>query len=269
MQLTDWPVELCNELVNRGSRVIVYDNRDVGLSTKFDAADMPDFGAITKALAGGKPAPLPYTLYDMAADAVGLLDALGIKQAHIAGASMGGMIAQMVATKYPERTRSLTSIMASDGRPGLPIVAKPERFPQTPPPGPNTSKEAYIEHQVKIRTVLAGRKYAPDEKELTRKISRDVERSFCIPCDARQSAASLVAASEDRRAQLKTIRVPTVVVHGDEDPLVPLEAGRDVAANIRGADLRIIPGMGHDLPPALVATVADAITVAASRADRK
>jgi pimeloyl-ACP methyl ester carboxylesterase len=269
MQLTGWPKELCDELVNRGYRVIIYDNRDTGLSTKFEAAGMPDFAAVIKAAASGKPAPLPYTLYDMAADAVGLLDTLGIKQAHIAGVSMGGMIAQIVAVEYPERTLSLTSMMAPDGKPGLPIVAKPDRLPKTPPPGPDTSKEMYIEHQVKVRTALAGPKYVPNQKELVRKISRDVERSFCIPCDARQSAASLFTSLEDRRAKLKTIRVPAVVVHGDEDPLVPLEAGRDVAANIPGAEFRVVPGMGHDIPPALVPAVADAITAAASRAGNK
>jgi pimeloyl-ACP methyl ester carboxylesterase len=269
MQLTGWPVELCEELVQRGYRVIVFDNRDIGLSTRFDAAGMPDFAAVLKAAAEGKAAPLPYTLYDMAADAVGLLDALGIKKAHIAGASMGGMIAQIVATDYPERVLSLTSMMASDGKPGLPIVAKPERFPQTPPPGPDAGKQAYIDHQVKVRMALAGPKYAPDRDELLHKVARDVERSFCIPCETRQSAAALFAALEDRRARLRTLRVPTVVVHGDEDPIVPLEAGRDVAANIPGAELRVISGMGHDIPKALVKTVAGAIAAAASRAPRQ
>ena len=266
MQLTGWPVELRQELVKRGYRVVVFDNRDVGLSTRFDEAGLPDFAAVMKARAEGKPAPLPYTLYDMAADAVGLLDALGVRQAHIAGVSMGGMIAQLVATDHPEHTLSLTTMMASDGKPGLPIIAKPERLPQTPPPGPDAGRQAYIDYQVKVRTAIAGPKYVPDEQELIRKISRDVERSFCIPCEARQGAASLFTALEDRRAKLKTIRVPTVVVHGDEDPLVPVEAARDVAATIPGAELRLIPGMGHDIPPALVTAVADAITTAATRA---
>jgi pimeloyl-ACP methyl ester carboxylesterase len=269
MQLTGWPKELRDELVKRGYRVVVFDNRDIGLSTKFDDAGLPDFGAVMKAAAEGTPAPLPYTVYDMAADAIGLLGALGIKQAHIVGVSMGGMIAQIVATNYPERTLSLTTMMASDGKPGLPIIAKPERFPQTPPPGPDAAKQAYVEYQVKVRSAMAGPKYAPSEQDLTRKILAEVERSFCIPCEARQGAASLFTALEDRRARLETIRVPTVVVHGDEDPLVPLEAGRDVAAHIRGAELRVIPGMGHDIPPALVTTVADAISAAASRARRR
>jgi len=269
MQLTGWPRELCHELVERGYRVVVFDNRDIGLSTKFEDAGIPDFAAVAKAAAEGRPAPLPYTLYDMAADAVGLLEALGIKQAHIAGVSMGGMIAQIVATDYPQRTLSLTTMMASDGKPGLPIIAKPERLPQIPPPGPDAGRQAYIDYQVKMRLAIAGPKYVPNEQDLIRRISRDVERSFCIPCEARQSAASLFGALEDRRAKLATIRVPTVVVHGDEDPLVPVEAGRDVAAHIPAAELRIIPGMGHDIPQALVTTVADAISAAASRGGRK
>jgi len=269
MQLTGWPAELCHELVKRGYRVIIYDNRDIGLSTKFDAAGVPDFGAVAKAAAEHKPAPLPYTLYDMAADAVGLLDALGIKRANVAGASMGGMIAQIVATNYPERTRSLTSMMAPDGKPGLPIVARPERFPQAPPPGPNANKQTYVDYQVKVRMALAGPKYVPDENELIRNVSRDVERSFCIPCEARQGAASLFTALEDRRAKLKTIRVPTMVVHGSEDPLVPVDASRDVAATIPGAELRVLTGMGHDMPPGLVGAVAEAIATAASRAGSK
>src|SRR5262249_53351501 len=125
-QLTAWDVELCEELVKRGYRVIRFDSRDVGLSTRFDDAGIPDFAAVVAAAEAGKPAPLPYTLYDMARDAVGLLDALGIKKAHIAGPSMGGMIGQIIAAEHPDRTLSLTSIMASSGKPsgkpGLPIA---------------------------------------------------------------------------------------------------------------------------------------------------
>ena len=129
-----WHVELCEELVKRGYRVIRYDNRDVGLSTKFDSAGMPDFAAVVAAAQAGKPAPLAYTLYDMAKDAIGLLDALGIRKAHIAGPSMGGMIGQIIAADYPDRVLSLTSIMASSGKPGLPLFAKPDVVAKIPPP---------------------------------------------------------------------------------------------------------------------------------------
>ncbi len=266
MQLTGWPVELCQELARRGYRVVIYDNRDIGLSTKLNTEGPPDFAAVVQAAMSGKPAPLPYTLYDMARDAVGLLDALAIKKAHIAGASMGGMIAQIVATNNPERTLSLTSMMATDGKPGLPIVAKPERMANIPPPGPAADQKAYIERQVKTWQAIGSPAYPVNEPLLRQRITRDVERSYCPPCEARQGAASLFTALEDRRAKLKSIHVPVVVIHGAEDPLVPVEAGRDVAASIPGAELRIIPGMGHDLPPALVKTFADAIAAAASRA---
>ena len=266
MQLTDWPPELCQELAKRGYRVVIYDNRDVGLSTKFDAAGKPDFAAVVQAVMAGKPAPLPYTLYDMAKDAVGLLDALAIRKAHIVGMSMGGIIAQIVATNYPERTLSLTSMMATDGKPGLPIVAKPERMAKIPPPGPDDNRKAYIARQVKILEAIESPDYATDEAAILAKVNRDVERSYCPACEARQSGASLYTGLEDRRAKLKTIQAPVVVVHGAEDPVVPLEAGRDVAANIPGAELRIIPGMGHQIPLALVGTFADAIAAAAARA---
>ena len=138
-QLTAWPVELLDELVKRGYRVVIYDNRDVGLSTKFDKAGKPDMEAIFKALEAGKPSPMPYTLDDMANDAVGLLDALGIKKAHIVGVSMGGMIAQVVAADHPEHTLSLVSIMATSGNPAMPFPAKPDEVAKIPKEGLNES----------------------------------------------------------------------------------------------------------------------------------
>jgi pimeloyl-ACP methyl ester carboxylesterase len=157
-------------------------------------------------------------------------------------------------------------MMATDGRPGLPLVAKPELMANIPPPGPDANKKAYIERQVKTWQAIGSPAYPTSEAVLRQRITRDVERSYCPPCEARQGAASLFTALEDRRAELKSIRAPTVVIHGAEDPLVPVEAGGDVAASIPAAELRIIPGMGHDIPPALVKTFADAITAAASRA---
>src|SRR5262245_33201234 len=207
-QLTLWPVEVCEELVKRGYRVIRYDNRDIGLSTRFDSAGMPDFTAVVAAAKAGKPAPLPYTLYDLAKDAVGLLDALGIKRAHIAGPSMGGMIAQIIAAEHPDRVLSLTSIMASSGKPGVPLLAKPEVLPKIPPPAPEGDKKAYIERQIKLLQ-LSGSPRAPiDEKILRAWVTRDVERSYHPAGEARHAAASLFAVYEDRRAKLKTIKVP-------------------------------------------------------------
>src|SRR5262245_19236288 len=265
-QLTAWHVELCEELVKRGYRVIRYDNRDIGLSTHFDAAGMPDFAAVVLAAQAGKPAPLPYTLYDLAKDAVGLLDALAIKKAHIAGPSMGGMIAQIIAAEHPDRVLSLTSIMASSGKPGVPLFAKPEVLGKIPPPGPEGDKKAYIDRQIKLLEQIGSQRAPIDEMVLRQWVTRDVERSYHPAGEARHAAASLFAVYEDRRAKLKTIKAPTVVVQGDDDPLVPLEACRDVAESIPGAEFRLLRGMGHVLPPALNKDIADAITAAASRA---
>jgi pimeloyl-ACP methyl ester carboxylesterase len=265
-QLTMWHVELCEELVRRGYRVIRYHNRDVGLSTKFDSAGMPDFAAVVAAAQAGKPAPLAYTLYDMAKDAVGLLDALGVRMAHIAGPSMGGMIGQIMAADYPDRVLSLTSIMASSGKPGLPLFAKPEVVAKIPPPAREGDKEGYIEYRIKMLQYIGSPRTPIDDKVLREWATRDVERSYNPVGEARHAAAALFLNYEDRRPKLKTVKAPTVVVQGEDDPLVPLEGARDVASNIPGAEFRLLPGMGHVLPPALVKDIADAITAAASRA---
>jgi len=267
-QLTAYPVELCEELVRRGYRVIRYDNRDVGLSTKFEAAGKPDYAAIDRALKAGQTPPLPYTVNDMAKDAVGLLDALGIKKAHIVGVSMGGAIAQLVAADYPEHTLSLTSIAASSGNPDLP-KPKPEVFGALLAPVPAAGDwEAIAAYRVKIGQAIGSPGYPTDEKTLREKALQAAKRSWYPEGAERQAAAAFVAdlgGLNDRRAKLKTIKAPTVVVHGSDDPLVPVEAGRDVAANIPGSELRIIPGLGHDFPVALVGKFADAIAAAAAR----
>jgi len=265
-QLTLWPVDLCEELVRRGYRVIRYDNRDIGLSTHFDAAGPPDFAAVMAAAQAGKPSPLPYTLYDMAKDAVGLLDALGIKKAHIAGPSMGGMIGQIIAAEHPDRTLSLTSMMAGSGKPGLRDYAKPVVLAKIPAPAPVGDKQAYIEQRIKVFQLIGSPRAPIDEKILREWVTRDVERSYYPAGEARQAAAALHASYEDRRPKLKTIKVPTVVVHGEDDPIIPVEASRDVAANIAGAEFRLIPELGHIFPPAKVKDVADAIAAAATRA---
>lgn len=267
-QLTVWNAELCEELVRRGYRVIRFDNRDVGLSTKFETAGKPDYAAIGEALKTGRPAPLAYTLADMAKDAVGLLDALKIRKAHIVGFSMGGAIAQLVAADYPERTLSLTSIGASSGNPALP-KPKPEVFAAlltTPPAAGND--EAIVAYRLKIERAIGSPVYPTDEKTIRERTLRDAGRSWYPAGAERQAAAAFVADSGgmDRRAKLRTIKAPTVVLHGADDPLVPLTDGKDVAANIKGSELRVISGLGHDLPLALVKDFADAITAAAAKA---
>jgi pimeloyl-ACP methyl ester carboxylesterase len=264
-QLTAWPSELIEELTQRGYRVLIYDNRDVGLSTKFDKAGTPDAKAVIEAKMAGKPSPLPYTLDDMANDAVGLLDALGIKKAHIVGVSMGGMIAQLVAADLPEHTLSLTSIMSTSGNPQVPFPARPEVISKMPRPAPEGDEQALVANAVKAIQIMAGPVYPPDETRIRSLITRSMKRSADRAGMARHNALAALGLFDDRRAKLKTIKAPTVVVHGAEDPLMSLEGGKDTAASIPGAELRIIPGMGHDLPIPLAKTLADAITAAASR----
>jgi pimeloyl-ACP methyl ester carboxylesterase len=265
-QLTAWPIELIEDLVRRGYRVVIYDNRDVGLSTKFDKAGVPDTNAVIEAQIAGKPSPLPYSLDDMAKDAVCLLDALGIKKAHIVGVSMGGMIAQLVAADYPEHTHSLTSIMSTSGNPAVPFPAKPEALSKMPKPAPEGDNEAIIANAVKAVQIMAGPVYPPDEQRIRALVARSLSRSSYRAGMARHNALSALGLYVDRRPKLKTIKVPTVVVHGADDPLMSVEGGKDTAVNIPGADLRIIPGMGHDLPIPLAKTIADAIAAAATRA---
>ena len=263
-QLTVWQEDLCHDLVERGYRVVRFDNRDVGLSTKFDEAGMPDMAAIFGALMTGAKPAAPYSLDDMAADAVGLLDALEIERAHIVGASMGGMIAQLVAANHPERALSLTSIMSTTGNPALP-QAKPEAMEVLmAPAAPADDVEAMVARGMKAWTTIGSPGYRTEDETLRANVLRDVKRSYYPVGTARQMAA--IVANGDRREKLKNIAVPTVVLHGADDPLVPVEGGKDTAASIPGAELRIVPGMGHDFPASLVQVFADAISAAASRA---
>jgi pimeloyl-ACP methyl ester carboxylesterase len=214
-------------------------------------------------LAAGKRPSAAYTLTDMAADAAGVLQALDVKRAHIVGASMGGMIAQLVAAKHPGQTLSLTSIMSSTGNPGLP-PAKPEAMAVLLTRADPADFEAFLAHGVKAQKTIGSPRYPANEAELRERIIVDFKRAYYPDGFSRQMAAIL--ASGDRREDLKRVTAPTVVLHGADDPLVPLDGGKDTAANIRGADLRVVPGMGHDLPEALFPVVVEAVEAAASRA---
>jgi pimeloyl-ACP methyl ester carboxylesterase len=262
-QLTLWPIELCEALVARGFRVIRYDNRDIGLSTKFDHAGVPDMAALMMASFTGTKPDVAYTLDDMAADAAGLLDALGIDRAHIVGASMGGMIAQMVAATYPERTLSLTSIMSTTGNPAIP-PARPEAMAVLTNRPATADPDALVAFSVNAARVIGSPAYPASEERLLTRVRADLQRSYSPTGYMRQMAA--VVGGGDRRARLSAITAPTLVIHGDADPLVSVEGGRDTAASIKGAELLIIPGMGHDLPLELVETIADAIAGVVSRA---
>jgi pimeloyl-ACP methyl ester carboxylesterase len=260
-QMISWVPELCELFVQKGFYVIRFDNRDVGLSTKFDDAGVPNvMQIVTKARNGEKIDP-PYTLEDMADDAVALLDALNIEKAHVCGASMGSMIAQVIAYRHPSRVLSLVSIMGSTGNPELP-EPKPEAMQVLVVPMPS-KRERYIKESVKRWRVLWG-SYFYDE-ELRKELAEQAyDRSFYPDGQTRQLVAIL--ANGDRREKLKSINVPTLVIHGKEDPLVPMEGGIDTSKNIPGAKLLLVDKMGHSLPPEVWAQVSDAIAENASKA---
>jgi pimeloyl-ACP methyl ester carboxylesterase len=255
-QLTLWPDELVEALVARGFRVIRYDNRDIGLSQKMEGARAPRMVRHILMRRFGLNPRVPYTLADMAADGLGLLDALGIDQAHLVGASMGGMIAQHIAFTHPERVLSLTSIMSTTGNPGLPPAQKQAIEVLTK--RPRSMEEAVlVEHGMKIIRTIGSPGYPVEEARLRANVTRDFRRSLYPAGMPRQLAA--IIADGCRRGRLAKIAVPTLVIHGEADPLVPLACGKDTAAHIPGARLKIIPGMGHDLPVELVEEIAEAI----------
>lgn len=255
-QLTLWPMELVDALVARGFRVIRYDNRDIGLSHKMEGARAPGMVRHILAKRFGFNPRVPYTLADMAADGVGLLDALGIAKAHIVGASMGGMIAQHIAFSHPEHVLSLTSIMSTTGNPKLP-PAKGEALKVLTRRPASMEEAVLVEHGVLIGRTIGSPGYPADEERLRANTTANVRRSTYPAGMPRQLAA--IIADGDRRPRLASVTAPTLVIHGEADPLVPVEGGRDTAASIPGAKLKTIPGMGHDLPLALVDEIADAI----------
>ena len=256
-QLTIWPNSLFEGLAQKGFYVIRFDNRDTGLSTDFSTWGLADIPGALKAAMKGEKVKAPYLLDDMAADAVGLLDALGIDKAHMVGASMGGMIVQIVAAKYPQRTRSMVSIYSTSGRRGLP-PGKPEALAMltSQPEGP--SREQRVAHGMKLRRIIGSPKYPTPEAELRAFVEKNVDRRWYPEGSARQYLS--IIASGDRVELLKRIKAPTLVLHGEEDPLLPVECGRDVARLIPGAQIQTYPGWGHDFPPGMIPTLIDRIT---------
>jgi pimeloyl-ACP methyl ester carboxylesterase len=255
-QLTIWPDALCKGLADKGFHVIRYDNRDVGLSSDFGSWGVPNIPEALKKASKGERVDAPYLVKDMAADGIGLLDALGRDKAHIVGASMGGMIAQLVAGLWPARTRSLVSIYSTSGRPGLP-PGKPEALAMltAQPEGP--SREQRVKHGMKLRTVIGSPGYPSNEAELRAFVEKNVDRRWYPEGGARQYLS--IIASGDRVELLKTIKAPTLVLHGEEDPLLPVECGRDVARLIPGAEIQTYPGWGHDFPGPLIPTLVERI----------
>ena len=255
--LTRWNLELCDLLVARGYRVIRFDNRDCGLSTHFSDAPVPDL----RALQNGQPVSLPYTLDDLVADSVGLLDALGIEQAHLVGASMGASIAQIIAATYPQRALSLTSIMSTSGHPRLPPPTPAAVTALFAPLPPANDRDGVIANAIARHLPIASPGYPTPIGELQTLFGDEYDRAYYPPGVARQLGA--VLAGGDRRPLLGTISCPTVVLHGRDDPLLLPDCAYDVAKHISGAQLRLIDGMGHDFPAALTPVFADAIGAAA------
>jgi pimeloyl-ACP methyl ester carboxylesterase len=256
-QMTIWPEDLFHGLARSGFYVIRFDNRDTGLSTDFGASGLPDIPGAMKKIMSGEKAEAPYYLKDMAADAVGLLDALGIERAHMVGASMGGMIVQIVAAQHPARTRSMVAIYSTSGRPGLP-VGKPEAIAMlsAQPEGP--TREDKIRHSIKLRTTIGSPGFPTPAAEMRAFVEKNVDRRWYPEGSARQYLA--VMASGDRVELLKTIKVPTLVLHGEDDPLLPVDCGRDIAALVPGAKIETFPGWGHDFAPGMIPTVIDRVT---------
>lgn len=264
VQLTMWPEALIAELADRGYFVVRHDNRDSGLSTHLDEAGAPDWEAVGAALEAGEPPPAAYSIRDMADDAAGLLDALDIEAAHVVGMSMGGHVAQRLAIHHPGRVLSLTLVGTDTGNPEMPGMTE-EVLEIPPPPAPEAGRDAVIERELLVARVLGSPGYPTPEDEVRARAQADFDRAPLYPVAGERQTAAMLA-DGDRRALLARLDVPTVIVHGDVDPMVPVANAHDLAASIPGAELRIVEGLGHDLPAQLVEDFADAIEAAAERA---
>ena len=259
-QLTSVEDGLCQELASRGFLVIRYDNRDAGLSTWFDDAGPVNLASIW----AGDQATLAYTLEDMADDAAGVLDAAGVESAHVAGISLGGMIAQLLAARHPARVRSLASIMSTTGDRA---VGRPSGEAASVLVAPMPSdRDRFVEQAVvNAKAISSGTAFPFDAEAVRRGAARGYDRAHHPKGTGRQFAAILAAG--DRTAALGQIRVPTVVVHGDEDQVIGISGGEATAAAIPGARLLVVPGLGHELPPGFWPALADALVENADRAD--
>lgn len=257
-QMINWHEEFCVQLAAKGYRVIRFDNRDVGLSSKFDEAGVPDLGTLTRAVERGHAVDLPYTLRDMADDAVGLLDTLRISSAHILGTSMGGRIAQLVALHNPHRVRTLIPLMSPMGEPGYP-PPNPEALAILYEPAPR-DREGYTEYSVRTARALSGPAFPIEETVVRERAGKAFDR--CVnPGGVARQLAALTAAGGVKK-DLGSLKTPTLVIHGSHDPLIPMECAVDMTDTIPGAQLLIIEGLGHSLAdlPRLWPQVIDAVT---------
>lgn len=264
MQLIGWPDELVQMLVDKGFRVIRHDNRDVGLSQGFDEFGTPNLLAAALRQRLGLPLQSPYRVADMAADALGVLDALGVRRAHVCGASMGGMIAQHLAAKHPRRVKSLTLVMTTSGARNLPQarLAVQRAMLSRPAAG---DEAAYVARTQQLLALIGSPAYAADPQRVHQRLQASFRRAYRPAGTARQLMA--VIADGDRSPLLRHVVAPTWVMHGAADPLVPVDAAHDLARKIVGAEIDVIPGMGHDLPLPVLPRAADGIERIAARAD--
>lgn len=246
-QMTFWPEAMIKSFVDAGFRVIRFDNRDIGLTSKLHGMRAPNPLAQAAArFVGLGRAMAPYTLHDMVADSVALLDALKIKRAHLVGVSMGGMIAQLMTATHPTRVASLTSIMSGSLNPRLPGPSPKIVVPLFLSRPRDKSREALIKRGVEMYSLIRTQDPNDDGKDLHAKIAQGFDRSY-YPSGVRRQLAAIIATG-DLRPYLKKITAPTLVIHGSKDPLAPVEAGKDSARNIKDSRLEIIDGMAHDLP---------------------
>jgi pimeloyl-ACP methyl ester carboxylesterase len=264
-QLINWPENLLQLLAGMGFYVVIFDNRDVGLSTKFDDAGAPDIKALlAKAKAGGE-ITVAYTIEDMAADVIGLMDALAIGTAHVAGISMGGAIVQVMAANHGGRLRSMASIMAQSGNPETPPGTPSAMAALMRAGADESTREGAIEANIATSRILASPKYSTSEADRRAMAERAHDRCHCPDGRIRQRAA--IIKSGNRVPLLRTITVPSQVIHGIDDPLLNIAGGQDTADNIPGADFHAIAGMGHETPAALSPVLADLIGCFARRVD--
>ncbi len=247
-QLIAWPEEFVDGLAKAGLSVIRFDNRDTGLSQKWDE-QIPDFGAMMAAARERRKPEVPYFLRDMAADAAGLLDALGIASAHILGASMGGMIAQLVALDHPKKTRSLIEIFTTTNDAGLPPSSAEAHLALTTP-APVSDRASVIAHVLKSRRAYASTAFAIDEDRAAELIGRAYDRCF-YPEGAQRHWAAILA-SPPRGKRLRALKLPALVLHGTADTLLPPAHGRHITECIQGAEYHEIEGWGHDIPQGVI-----------------
>ena len=261
-QLIAWTDEFCEKFTENGFFVIRFDNRDVGLSKKFEEAGIPNMMEIAAAYTRGEVPKLSYTLEDMADDAVSLLDVLNIEKAHIFGASMGGMIAQIIGYRHPSRVLSLTIIISTTGNPTIP-QAKPEIMAQFFAPVPS-ERGAYIEEMVKRDSLIYGN-FEFNEVQGRENRAREYDRSYYPEGVARQMAAMAVPGNV--QPYISSIKAPTLVIQGKEDPFNSVEAGKEIASTILGAELMIIDGMGHSFPQEVLPRIVEALVANSKKSD--